>query len=226
MITIRHGRLPNFRGYLSVVALTLMLFWTAGAPAQLTTAQLSGVVTDTSGLALAGAEVTAVQQQTGYKQTVKTGTTGQYLFPSLPVGNYNVSVDMAGYSSYVQKGLVLTVGQAATSNVELKVGSVTDQVIVTADALLVTTDSPTVGQLINQQSVASMPLNGRDVQQLVFLIPGATNVSSQNCGANCEGGTFPGEQYAKVRGRRERRFLSAGRCGLQRSLHQRQSPFS
>ena len=170
------------------------------ALAQFTTAQLSGLVTDSSGSALAGANVTAQEMQTGYKQTVKSNTSGQYLFPNLPVGNYDVTVDMGGYSTYVQKGIVLTVGKAATDNIELKVGSVTDQVTVTADASLVTTDSAIVGQLIDQQSVSSMPLNGRDVQQLVFLIPGATNVSTQNCGANCEGGTFIGEQYAKVNG--------------------------
>lgn len=200
MITIIHGRLPYPFGYLSVAALMLMLYLASPARAQLTTAQLSGVVTDSSGFALADADVTAQQQQTGYKQAVKTGASGQYLFPSLPVGSYDVTVNMAGYSSHIQKGLVLAVGQAATSNVELKVGSVTDQVTVTADASLVTTDSPAVGQLIDQRSVSSMPLNGREVQQLVFLIPGATNVSSQNCGASCEGGTFPGEQYAKVNG--------------------------
>jgi hypothetical protein len=200
MTTLNNRRLSSTLGSLAVVVFTGIFLWNTTARAQLTTARLSGVVTDTSGAALIGADVSAREVQTGYRQTVKTGASGQYLFPSLPVGNYDVTVDMQGYSSHVQKGLALAVGQTATSNVELKVGSVTDQVTVTADASLVTTESATVGQLIDQQSVSSMPLNGRDVQQLVFLIPGATNVTSQNCGANCEGGTFPGEQYAKING--------------------------
>jgi hypothetical protein len=201
MTTIYKSRLLSHScASLAVVALILMFLWNTPATAQFTTARLSGTVTDQSGLALAGADVTAHQVQTGYKLTVKTGTSGQYVFPSLPVGSYDVTYEMAGYSAHLQKGIALTVGQAATSDIELHMGSVTDEVTVTADASLVTTDSATVGQLIDQQSVSSMPLNGRDVQQLVFLIPGATNVSSQNCGASCEGGTFPGEQYAKVNG--------------------------
>jgi hypothetical protein len=184
----------------ALAALIFLVLWSTPAAAQLTTARLSGIVADKSGSAVADADVSAQEMQTGYKQTVKTGKSGEYLFPSLPVGTYNLTVDKVGYSSHLQKEIVLTVGQAATSNIELQVGSVTDQVTVTAGASLVTTDSSTVGQLINQQSISALPMNGRNVQQLVFLIPGATNVTAQNCAANCEGGTFPGEQYAKVNG--------------------------
>ena len=72
--------------------------------------------------------------------------------------------------------------------------------IVTANPSLVTTDSATVGQLIDQKEISQLPLNGRDVQQLVFLAPGTTNVTANYCAANCEGGVFPSEQYAKVNG--------------------------
>jgi hypothetical protein len=186
--------------FLAFFCLLCVLIGSAPLSAQLTTARLSGIVTDNTGSALAGADVSVQEVQTGYKQAMKSGTAGEYLFPSLPVGEYILTVDMTGFSSYVQKGIVLAVGQAASRNIALKIGGVTDQVTVTADASLVTTDSAVVGQLVNQQSISALPLNGRDVQQLVFLIPGATNVTSQNCAANCEGGTFPGEQYAKVNG--------------------------
>jgi hypothetical protein len=73
-------------------------------------------------------------------------------------------------------------------------------VVVTENSSLVTTDSPTVGQLIDQREINQLPLNGRDVQQLVFLAPGTTNVTANYCAANCEGGVFPTEQYAKVNG--------------------------
>jgi hypothetical protein len=200
MEAINRGWIPYCCDTLAFLTLLAAIVWSTPAMAQLTTARLSGIVADKSGLAVAGADVSVREVQTGYKQAVKAGASGEYLFPSLPVGNYELSVDMPGFSSYLQKGIVLGVGQAATSNIQLQVGSVSQQVTVTADASLVTTDSATVGQLITQRSIAAMPLNGRNVQQLVFLIPGATNVSSQNCGANCEGGTFSGEQYAKVNG--------------------------
>lgn len=186
----------------SLIALSLWFALLAGTPAlaQFTTAQLSGIVSDKGGSAIAGATVTAQEVQTGFKQSIKTRPAGEYLFPSLPVGNYDLTVSMTGFSTYVQQGITLTVGQAASRNVTLEVGSVSDQVTVNANASLVTTDSPTVGQLISQQNIVSLPLNGREVQQLVFLIPGTTNVSAQNCGGNCEGGTFSTEQYAKVNG--------------------------
>jgi hypothetical protein len=168
--------------------------------AQFTTARLSGVVSDTSGGVIPGATVIVKEELTGYTQTVTTGAAGEYLFPSLPIGTYELTASMSGFSKYVQKGIVLAVGQAATQNVRLGVGTVTQQVVVNANAALVTTDSPTVGTLIDQKDVIGLPLNGRDVQQLVFLAPGATDVTSHYCAANCEGGVFPSEQYAKVNG--------------------------
>jgi hypothetical protein len=71
---------------------------------------------------------------------------------------------------------------------------------VTANASLVTTDSPTLSVLIGERDVVGLPLNGRYAQQLVFLVPGAANVTTNYCAANCEGGVFPDEQYAKVNG--------------------------
>jgi hypothetical protein len=168
--------------------------------AQFTTARLSGVVSDPSDAVVAGATVTVLDLGTGYTQTTNSTPAGQYLFPSLPVGTYQITVSTAGYTKYVQKGIVLSVNQAATQNVRLQVGLVAQQVVVTADSSLVTTDSATVGQLIDQKEISELPLNGRDVQQLVFLAPGTTNVTANYCAANCEGGVFPSEQYAKVNG--------------------------
>ena len=167
---------------------------------QYTTARLSGIVTDPSGAVVTGATITVQDVGTGYTQTTKSTSVGQYLFPSLPVGNYQVTVSVSGYSQYVQKGIVLSVGQAATQDVRLQVGMVSQQVVVTENPSLVTTDSATVDQLINQREISQIPLNGRDVQQLVFLAPGTTNVTANYCAANCEGGVFPSEQYAKVNG--------------------------
>ena len=186
-------------------ALIVMLFvvatiWTGPATAQFTTARLSGTVVDSSGAALPGATVSVQQVTTGYKQTATSGPSGEYLFPSLPVGAYELTVQMPNFKAYVQKGIVLTVGQAATQNVTLSVGAVSQQVTVQANSSMVTTQSAAVGQLVNQKSIVTLPLNGRETQQLVFLIPGAVNVSSQNCASDCEGGVPPGEQYAKVNG--------------------------
>jgi outer membrane receptor protein involved in Fe transport len=181
--------------------LALILVSGLATPAwtQYTTARLSGIVTDSQAM-VAGATVTVQDLATGYTQTATSTTAGQYLFPSLPVGTYQITVSMPGYAGYVQKGIVLSVGQATTQNVSLKVGMVQQVVVVNANSSLVTTDSATVGQLIDQREISQLPLNGRDVQQLVFLAPGTTNVTANYCAANCEGGVFPSEQYAKVNG--------------------------
>jgi hypothetical protein len=189
---------PWFISFASAVILIFGL--TAPVCAQYTTARLSGIVSDPSGAVVAGATITVQDMGTGYTQTTVSTASGQYLFPSLPVGDYQITLSMAGYTRYVQKGVVLSVGQAASQNVQLQVGKVEQQVVVTANSSLVTTDSATVGQLIDQKEISELPLNGRDVQQLVFLAPGTTNVTANYCAANCEGGVFPSEQYAKVNG--------------------------
>lgn len=93
---------------------------------------------------MVGATVTAQDLATGFTRTTNSTSIGQYLFPSLPVGTYQITVSMAGYKTYVQKGIVLSVDQAVTQNVQLKVGVVSEQMVVTANSSLVTTDSATV----------------------------------------------------------------------------------
>jgi Carboxypeptidase regulatory-like domain/TonB-dependent Receptor Plug Domain len=168
--------------------------------AQFTTARLAGVVLDPSGAGLAGAQVTVRDELTSYTRDTTTNASGEYVFPSLPVGTYQITVAMSGFTSYVQKGIVLQVAQSANLPVRMKLGAVAQQVTVTADASMVTTDSATLSQVINQKDVVELPLNGRYAQQLVFLVPGAENATANYCAANCEGGVFPSEQYAKVNG--------------------------
>jgi hypothetical protein len=174
--------------------------WATTALAQYTTARLSGTVQDNTGAAVPGATVMVEQAGTSYIQTIKSGADGEYLFPSLPVGSYQLTVEMAGFSTYVQKGIVLEVGQAASQRVTLAVGAVTQQVTVEGDVNQVTTDDAAITHVIDQKNMESMPMSFREAQQLVFLVPGAIDVTSQNCAANCEGGILPGEQYAKVNG--------------------------
>src|SRR5579863_2090528 len=183
-----------------LVGLILAVGSTMQVWAQFTTARLSGFVTDPSDAVVPGATVTVQDFETGYTLATKSTLAGHYLFPSLPVGTYQLMVSMEGYTKYVQKGIVLSVDQSATQNIQLQVGMVAQEVVVSANSSMVTTDSPTVGQLIDEKEITELPLNGRYVQELVFLAPGATNVTANYCAANCEGGVFPSEQYAKVNG--------------------------
>lgn len=182
------------------LSLILVCGLTIPALAQFTTARLGGRVLDPSGQGVPNAKVTAEDMGTGYTRSATSGSSGEYLFPSLPVGTYQITVTVAGFSTFTQKGVTMATGQAVTLPVQLKVGSVAQKVTVTANATLVTTNSATLSQLINTREIVGLPLNNRYAQQLVFLTPGAANVTANYCAANCEGGTFPSEQYAKING--------------------------
>lgn len=185
---------------LILLSLLMAAFGAINARAQFTTARLGGTVQDNSGAAIPGATVTVEQTGTGYKQTVKSDGAGDYTFPSLPVGTYRLTVEISGFTTYVQDGIALSIGQAANQRITMGVGAITQQVTVEGNLNQVTTDDAAIAQVINEESIENMPMNGREAQQLVFLVPGAVNVSSQDCGANCEGGVLPGEIYAKVNG--------------------------
>ena len=198
-IVVEHhvGKQSGSKILLSLALCLVATVWNPSALAQFTTARLGGMVTDKAGAAIAGAALRVEQVTTGYTQTGKAGSDGAYLFPSLPVGSYRLTAQMDGFTTYVQNGIQLTVGQTATQNITLQVGAVAQQVTVQANSSLVTTQSASVSQLISQESMIALPLNGREAQQLVFLTPGTVNVTSQY---SAEGGVFPGEQYAKTNG--------------------------
>lgn len=179
---------------------TLVVFFSVSLLAQLITSQLTGTVLDPSGAGVPNATVTATNMGTGFTQTTTATSQGEYRFPSLPVGTYEVSVAAPGFKTYTQQGVTLATSQTVTLPVHLALGNVSQQVTVHANAMMVTTNSATLSQLINQRELVNLPLNTRYAQQLVFLTPGAVNVTANYCAANCEGGTFPSEQYAKING--------------------------
>ncbi len=195
---------PISRGVLYFFAFLMVLAAQLSFPnlliGQFTTASLSGTVVDPSGAAIPGAKVTVQNTDTGFTQSVSAGPAGDYLFTRLPIGNYKLTVEKQGMTTYVQSGIKLDVSQAATQQVTMRLGAVSQEVTVAGDTSLVTTQSATVGQVINERQVAELPLDGRQVQQLVFLAAGVTDTTSHYCGSNCEGGTYPGEQYAKASG--------------------------
>ncbi|MGA2984110.1 MAG: TonB-dependent receptor [Terriglobia bacterium] len=180
--------------------LMIALLLAGPARAQYTTASLGGTVVDASGASMPDVKVTVRNNGTGLVQIATTGPNGTFVFPNLPVGTYTATLVKPGFETYVQEGITLAVNQAASLTFTLQVGRVAQTVTVTGNTSLVTTSSAAVGQLVNQQSVVDLPLNGRETESLVFLAAGVTNVTSHYCAANCEGGVYPSEQYAKVNG--------------------------
>jgi Carboxypeptidase regulatory-like domain len=133
----------------------------------------SGTITDKSGSSIAGASVTVTSQGTGVVRDTKTDETGHYIVNYLPVGAYTIHVQFQGFQSAEVKDLRLQIDESRELDFALNPASVSSTVEVTADAVAVTTTDPTLGQVINSQQVAQLPLNGRDFVQLATLTPGA-----------------------------------------------------
>ena len=139
-------------------------------------AQLSGTVTDQSGAALPGANVTVTQTDTGMTRFVVSGANGDFVFTNLPVGPYKLTAKMSGFGAFEQTGIGLTVGMARSVNVSLKIGGLTDTVTVKADATMVETRHIGVGSVVSQEQIVGLPLNGRSALQLIVLAGSAVEV--------------------------------------------------
>ena len=137
----------------------------------ISTSQIRGTIIDATGAPVPGAEITLTQTATGAVRTATSGTDGGYTLPELVVGPYQLTVTKTGFSKYVQNGIVLQVGVNPTINVSLTVGSVTQEVTVQAAAQMVEIQNTGVGQVTAPQQVQDLPLNGRQVTDLLTLAP-------------------------------------------------------
>ena len=133
--------LLQFATYLQLLCCLLFLLGTAGTiHAQVAgTANLQGTVADSTGAVIPNATVTITNLSTQVKHTAKSDSSGVYAFPNIDIGNYTVDVDMPGFKSYEQKGVVLEVGSSIAVNVNMAVGSTDEKVEVTATGLALQT---------------------------------------------------------------------------------------
>src|SRR5262245_60479971 len=159
------------------IALLLSSFTSTAVFAQ-ATAQISGTVTDQSNAVLPGAEITATQTETGVARTAVSNETGSYVLPNLPLGPYKVEVSLPGFRTFVRTGIVLQVNSNPVLNAVLEVGQKTELIEVQANAALVETRSVGVGQTMETQRILELPLNGRNVTELITLGGAAVDVDS------------------------------------------------
>ncbi|MBZ5502174.1 MAG: TonB-dependent receptor [Acidobacteriia bacterium] len=155
-------------------ALGLFLAATVVWAQTISTSQIRGTVTDESGAAVAGANVKLTQTATSAVRSATSAADGSYVFPALPVGSYQLEVTRQGFTKYLQTGIVLQVGVNPTIDVTLKVGAMTEQVTVEAQAAMVETQSTGVGQVVAPQQVQDLPLNGRQLTDLLTLTGGVS----------------------------------------------------
>src|SRR5438876_2968980 len=171
---IRHG---HGKAYQEVSMRRMVWFLVAAlilslpAFGQRSTATLSGTVTDQTGAVVPGAQVTATAVATGAATTTQANSEGFYILTGLLPGVYRLRVENPGFQAYSQDNLVLQVNRPATVNARLTVGSQTETVTVTGEAPQVNVRSQTVSYSVTSQMITELPLNGRNVTQLMALAP-------------------------------------------------------
>jgi hypothetical protein len=131
--------------------------------------QIGGVIEDATGAAVPGAQVTITNTDTSAVRSVVSGLDGAYSVTNLQVGPYKLEVTKEGFATYSQLGIVLQVDSNPRVDAVLKVGAVSDRMVVEANAAMVETQSSGVGQVIDEQRILDLPLNGRNVTQLIAL---------------------------------------------------------
>jgi hypothetical protein len=137
------------------------------------TASISGTVLDPSGASIAGATITVRNTATGLSRNLTTDNQGHYLVPDLPIGVYEIRGTQPGFQTVVRKDIGLTVGAQPVVDFQLPVGQAEQTVSVTAEVSQVETTSAAVSSLVNQTQMRELPLNGRNIEQLILLAPGA-----------------------------------------------------
>ena len=146
--------------------------------------QIAGVVRDSGGGVLPGAEITATKTDTGMTRTVFAGPDGAYVIPNLPVGPYQLKIVLQGFQTYLRDGIVLQVNSNPIVDVTLSVGAIGEQITVTAGTAMVETRSTGVGQVIDNERVMEIPLNGRQATELIFLSGLATSAPAGDLNTN------------------------------------------
>jgi hypothetical protein len=155
------------------LAAATLLILAGFAGAQTFRGTILGTVTDSSGAAVSGAAVTIKNVDTGLVRTVTTSTDGSYSVPELPIGNYSVTVENKGFRTAVVTGIRVEVSSERRADVTLQTGDLAQRVEVSGDTLpQVESTSNTLGGIIESKVVNNLPVNGRDYQKLIFLVPG------------------------------------------------------
>ncbi len=158
------------------ISLCILLF-ALSAMAQIQNGQLTGTVTDPSGAAVPNAKVTITNQATNFSARVTTNQTGVYSARELPVGTYKISVEAPGFKTFSDVGVALNAGAITHVDAKMELGQAREVVEVTGQEVAVQTDDAKLSSTISSAQINNLPLNGRNVFDLMQLSAGAVNVA-------------------------------------------------
>jgi hypothetical protein len=172
-----------------VTTLFLFVFQTPNAYSQVDQGSINGIVTDTSGAVVPNAQVTLLNTDQGITLETRTNNSGVYVFSPVRAGHYTVTVTAQGFAKTTQKNVTVNVAQALEVNVQVKLGATTETVEVNTAPPLLQTEEASVGQVISQQQVNNLPLNGRNFTFLAQLGAGMQTPQADTRG-NAGSGAF------------------------------------
>ncbi|MGB0009107.1 MAG: carboxypeptidase regulatory-like domain-containing protein [Candidatus Sulfotelmatobacter sp.] len=163
--------------------------------AQVDSGKIVGTVKDASGAIVSAATVTVTETQTNAKKKIDTNSAGEYVVTELKPGLYTVKAERAGFKTAVEAPFKLDINQVVRLDFSLVVGSVQEQVVVTAAEPLVESETSSIGQVIGESQVHQLPLNGRDFIQLAYLSPGVNmGPASSGSTGNVQQGDIPEDE--------------------------------
>ena len=201
---VRH--LKSFNRLIYPLIFTILAVLCVAPLAAQVSAALSGIVKDQSSAVISGATITAKNVDTGAERTTTSDAEGRYQFSSLPVGLYEIHGAKSGFSDELHTGIQLVVGQSATVDLSLRVGEASQQVTVTGDASLVDVTTADISNLVREQQVKDLPLNGRSYDELLTLNPGVVNFTFEKTGGIGVSNSTVGNNFA-VAGNRPQQNL-------------------
>src|SRR2546428_4948635 len=180
--------MKRFRGYLQTSHLNpllpglLMTFALSSLAHAQASSSITGMVSDPSGAPVLAVQVSARNLETGAARSVTTNENGRYEILSLPVGRYEIKATKPGFEDSLRTGVELALGQEASIDFHLQVGSLNSEIKVTGDAPMITTSTRNISGVVGEQQVKELPLNGRSYDLLLPLNPGVVNFTSQKTG--------------------------------------------
>src|SRR6266566_4670282 len=163
----------------SIVGILIVLMLPLAVDAQVSGGSIAGRVTDSNGAVLPGAQVAIRNTTTGVTTQLVANDEGAYRASNLLPGDYEITASAANFTSFLQKGVVLTVGADLTIDLKLTAGAVTASILVSDEAPTVDTTTPTISAVVTERTIVELPLNGRDWTTLATLQPGISSIRTQ-----------------------------------------------
>jgi len=141
--------------------------------AQLSSGSILGTITDGTGAVIPGVTIKISNPDIGLSREVLSNESGNYRVDQLPIGAYNIEVELTGFKKEVRSGVRINIDQRARLDFTLQPGNVSEVVEVRADAPIVQSEDSSIGQVVEERKIVALPLNGRDFSQLAYMVPGA-----------------------------------------------------